>query len=99
MHSANADSLNLFVEGLLPHSMELCMSRNANHVMQKLVSGMNCCQARRLTAKLTDDTLDIAQHQFGCRVFERLLERFCDHAEVPEMRNVEDVFETNAVAL
>jgi hypothetical protein len=82
MDIATGDQWTRFVDSLLPWSVELCKSRNGNHVVQKLVNKVHRTGAQHLLALLAPHVLELARHQFGCRIFERLLEHFGEEEEM-----------------
>jgi len=49
-------------------------SPSGNHVIQKVVEVMPMNSVEFISAELADVALDVARHQYGCRVFCRLME-------------------------
>jgi len=70
-------------EHLIPHVYALVRSLHGNFVLQKLIVLMNQVEVDAVVHAMSSDVLNIAKHNCGCRVIERLLEHFPD---IPSMK-------------
>lgn len=74
--------LELLVQAMVPHTMELLHSPNGNHVLAKMIERLTGDALKPLIAELRNKEFTVvARHRFGCRVLQRLIE----HCTVKEV--------------
>jgi len=61
--------------GLRGHVVDAIRSRHANHVVQKIISIMAPSEAPYIVEELRREAVDLAMHEYGCRIYQRLLEQ------------------------
>jgi len=61
-------------EDLQGHIVSASMDQHANFVVQKIIDTLTPQEVPFVAAELAVDTVDTAQHKYGCRIFCRLVE-------------------------
>ncbi|CAE7160762.1 pum, partial [Symbiodinium necroappetens] len=81
------------------HVVAAALSPNANHVLQRLVATLRPHDCQPLIDELLQagaaTVLEVARHQYGCRVIQRLLE----HCQQEQMEAVANILMSDALPL
>jgi len=76
---ATTDDASFLVAHIFPHTQRLLESQHGNHVLTKAVEVAALGEVKQVIDCVREmDMVYVAQHRFGCRLFERLIE---NHAE------------------
>jgi len=85
-HSSSDAERIALADGLRGHVCEALSSRHANHVLQKFIVTLPSHALQFILDEITEggNVCEVARHEYGCRILQRLLEH-CRDDQVEEL--------------